>query len=211
MTPKLSILIITIPSRADKLQRLLDILNPQLPADGSVEIIVKEELPSNDGGPTIGANRNAALADASGDYVSFIDDDDLVPKYYVERILKAIRPIESLEDYDNWNSTLDDLPSWEEMEGMTPDVVGIHGHYILGQNAPELFVHSIKYKEWKTVDGIHYRCPNHLNPVKRTIALQLPYPDKNYGEDVDYSMRLLPLLNTEVMVDDCIMYFYLKN
>lgn len=178
---KLSILILTIPERADKLKRLLDVLQPQVPE--SVEIIVKEELPSGEGGPTIGANRNAAVADSIGEYICFVDDDDLVPEYYVERILKAI--------------------------DTKPDVVGMSGHYIVGQNKPQLFVHSMQYKEWLTVDGVHQRCPNHLNPVKREIALQVPYPEKNHGEDQDYSMALLPLLKTEVMVDG-IMYFYLK-
>ena len=205
---KLSILIITMPNRADKLQRLMDVLRPQLPEDGSVELIVKEELNANDGGPTIGANRNAAVDDARGEYVSFIDDDDMVPEYYVEKILEAIG-----KEAGNPN----DLPEGSNGHytgskitfANHPDVVGFRGHYILGQNKPELFIHSIKYKEWITVDGVHQRCPNHLNPVKRTIALQVPYPDKNYGEDMDYSMRLLPLLHTEVMIDG-IMYFYLK-
>lgn len=195
MTPKLSILIITIPSRADKLQKLLDVLRPQLPTDQSVEVIIKEELHNNDGGPTIGANRNAALEDAAGQYVCFIDDDDMVPDYYVERILEAIEP-----------HFMFNLPPEEKV---CPDVVGIQGLYILGQNKPELFVHSTEYKEWKTVDGVHQRCPNHLNPVKRELALQVPYPDKNYGEDMDYSMRLLPLLKTQVMCEG-IMYFYYK-
>ena len=184
MTCKLSILTLTIPGREDKLQRLLDVLIPQVPTDDSVEVIVKKELPACDGGPTIGANRNTALADAIGDYVCFIDEDDLIPEYYVEKNLKAIES--------------------------KPDVVGIRGHYILGGNKPKLFIHSIKYKEWKTENNIHYRCPNHLNPVRRELALKVPYPEKNYSEDKDYSMALLPLLKTEVMIDDCIMYFYLK-
>lgn len=200
--PKLSILIITIPDRAEKLARLVAVLRPQIPEDNSVEVLVKEELPVSQGGPTIGANRNAAIEDSVGDYVSFVDDDDLVPEYYVERVLKAI-----------------------ETE---PDVVGIEGNYILGvtdilgprpdtgesfgivaKNKPELFIHSMQFKEWLTVDGVHQLCPDRLNPVKRELALQVPYTEKNHGEDQDYSMALLPLLKTEVMVDG-IMYFYLK-
>ena len=233
--PKLSILILTIPDRAKKLKRLMDVLRPQIPEDGSVEVIVKEELHCDQGGPTVGANRNAALADASGDYVCFINDDDLVPEYYIDRILKAIEPSKSCPEYASCyvistkvgyrNVTLDDLNSWE----FSPDVVGLKGHYFVGvtdilgprsdtgetfgivaKNKPELFIHSMKFMEWKTVDGIRQRCPNHINPVKREIALQVPYPDKNLDADKEYSMALLPLLKTEVMIDDCIMYFYLK-
>ena len=208
MTPKLSILIITIPSRAEKLQRLLDVLRPQLPTDQSVEVIIKEELPANDGGPTVGANRNAAMADATGDYVCFIDDDDMVPGNYVDNILGAIgkeagNP-NDLPEGSNGHYT-GDIINFAERN----DVVGIRGHYILGHNKPELFIHSLDYNEWKTVDGVHKRCPNHLNPVKREIALQVPFPEKNYREDMEYSMALLPLLKTQVMVEG-IMYFYLK-
>ena len=159
------------------------VLRPQLPVDESVEMIIKEELPVDQGGPTIGANRNAALADSTGEYICFVDDDDLVPEYYVERILNAIET--------------------------KPDVIGIKGHYIVGDGKPQLFVHSMQFKEWLTVDGVHQRCPNHLNPVKRELALQVPYNEKNHGEDQDYSMALLPLLKTEVMVEG-LMYFYLK-
>lgn len=192
-------------------------LRPQLPVDGSVEIICKEELPVVHGGPTIGANRNAAVADAIGEYVCFIDDDDMVRADYVERILKAINPNRSALEYDSFYImdkeygyqliTIGDMDSWD----FSPDVVGFKGHYIVGEARPQLFVHSMQYKEWTTVGAVHQRCPNHLNPVKRELALQVPYPEKNHGEDQDYSMALLPLLKTEVMIDDCIMYFYLKN
>lgn len=181
---KLSILILTIPSRSDKLERLMKILRPQLPVDGSVELIIKENAAIADGGPTIGENRNAALADAIGDYVCFIDDDDMVCTEYVQQILKAIET--------------------------TPDVVGLKGHYICGGNKPELFVHSIQYSEWKTVDGVHQRMPNHLNAIRRELAIQVGYPAKNHGEDHDFSMAVRPLLKSEIMPEP-ILYFYLKT
>ena len=205
--PKLSILILTIPERAKKLKRLMDVLRPQIPEDGSVEVIVKEELHHDHGGPTIGANRNAALADAAGDYVCFIDDDDLVPDYYIDRILKAIEPSKSCADYASCyvistkagyrNVTLADLETWE----FSPDVIGLKGQH---------FISSMKFKEWKTEDHVRQQCPSCLNPIKREIALQVPYPDKNLDADKEYSMALLPLLKTEVLIDDCVMYFYMK-
>jgi len=90
---KLSILILTIQARNKKLKRLEDILRPQLTEE--VELIIKENLAHADGGPIIGANRNEALSDAIGDYVCFVDDDDIVPDYYVEEILKAIESYHS--------------------------------------------------------------------------------------------------------------------
>ncbi len=181
--PLLSILILTIPTRAPKLEKLMAVLRPQIPEDASVEIIVHEEAAIVDGGPSIGANRNAAIAESQGRYVCFIDDDDLVTEDYVDWILSALE---------------------EE-----PDVVGIKGHYIAGQNEPQEFIHSIQYTEWFTKGGVHYRCPNHLNPVKRELALQVPYEEINHGEDQKYSMALRPLLKTEKMIDKVI-YKYLK-
>jgi glycosyltransferase involved in cell wall biosynthesis len=40
---------------------------------------------------TVGAKRNALLNAACGDYVSFIDDDDMVAGDYVVRVLDALR------------------------------------------------------------------------------------------------------------------------
>lgn len=178
----LSILVLTIPERAKKLQRLMDRLRPQLTE--SVELIIKENAAVADGGPTIGENRNEALADAVGDYVCFVDDDDMISQDYVELLLSAI-----------------------ETE---PDVVGLTGHYICGGNRPEVFIHSIENKEWLTKNGVHLRPPNHLNAIRRDIALEVGYPAKNHGEDFDFSMSVAPRLKTEVMPKG-ILYYYLKG
>ncbi|MFH1718521.1 MAG: glycosyltransferase family A protein [Planctomycetota bacterium] len=159
----------------------MDRLRPQLAE--SVELIIKENAAVADGGATIGENRNEALADAIGDYVCFVDDDDLVSEDYVARILAAIETC--------------------------PDVVGLTGHYICGANKPELFVHSIRYKEWLTVDGVHQRMPNHINAIRRDLVMQVKYPPKNHGEDFDFSMSVAPLLKTEVMPEE-ILYYYIK-
>ena len=179
---KLSILVLTIPERADKLNRLENILRPHLPIDNSVELIISEDLPARDGGLTIGARRNAALEIAQGEYVCFVDDDDIVTYDYIQEILKTIES--------------------------KPDVVGIKGHYIKGKNKPELFIHSIEWKKWFTLEGVHYRPPTHINPVKRDLALKVKFPDKNYGEDRDYSLALRKLLKTEVMLDNPIYVYY---
>lgn len=182
-SPKFSILILTIPSRKEKFERLMKILHPQIPADGSVEVIIKHVAAIADGGPCIGHTRNEALEDAAGEYICFVDDDDRVNPRYVELLLNAIKT--------------------------NPDAVELHGHYLSGNNKPELFVHSIQYTEWKTVDGVHQRPPNHLNVVKRELALQARFTEKNFGEDHDYSMALRSLLKTESPLEE-IIYFYEK-
>lgn len=57
---------------------------------------------------------------------------------------------------------------------------------------------------------VYYRNPNHLNPVKKELAIQVPYKEINFGEDKDYSERLFPLLKTEVYISG-IIYYYLYS
>jgi len=132
---------------------------------------------------TVGAKRNILLKRAQGQYVCFIDDDDTVSEDYVSQILEALKT--------------------------NPDVVGIKGR-ITRRKETNLFIHSMQYKTWFKRRDIYYRCPNHLNPVKRTLALRIGFPNKNTGEDMDYSQRLLPLLKREFRIEK-IIYFYLAG
>jgi hypothetical protein len=139
-----------------------------------------------DGGVmSVGVKRNLLLQKAQGMYVAFIDDDDLVAADYVDQILEAI--------------------------DSGPDVVGICGtlHHKRRQTEA-LFIHSLQYDSWFEKDGVYYRSPNHLNPVKREKALEVSFPDKSVGEDHDYSKQLLPLLKTEVYIES-VMYHYLTG
>ena len=97
------------------------------------------------------------------------------------------------------------------------DVVGIHLLMTVNNN-PESecrTYHSIKYKErWDEPDPDrpgrtrYFRCPNHLNPVKRELALQVKYPDKTVQEDRDYSYGIFPLLKTEHYIEKPIYYYF---
>ena len=78
MNKKLSILICSLASRADKLQRLMNVLQPQI--NDSVELLVK----TDNGEMPIGKKRNLLLEEASGAYIAFVDDDDLVSEDYVK-------------------------------------------------------------------------------------------------------------------------------
>jgi len=180
----LSILICHLAGRAAELVELLDVLQPQVSAYGdAVEIIIETDI----GQATIGAKRNRLLDKAQGEYVAFVDDDDLVSEDYVERILAALEH--------------------------RPACVGIEGVYTQGRQRgrPRRFVHSIRYDRWYsegTGDAeVFYRPPNHLNPVARDLAATVRFADRSHGEDHDYSMRLRPLLQSEQFVEGP-MYFY---
>lgn len=134
---------------------------------------------------TTGMKRNELLSRAVGDYIAFVDDDDKVTEDYIPRILKAI--------------------------SSNPDCVGMEGLITFASKGiTRKFIHSIRYKTWFEKDNIYYRCPNHLNPVKRELALKAGFPEITVGEDREYSKNLRPLLKTEEYLENPI-YFYLTN
>lgn len=175
---KLSILIASLVEREHYLKRILSILESQLTPD--VELVV--EIDNRE--ITIGAKRQKLLERAKGDYVCHVDEDDIIPPYYVSEILKVI-----------------------ESE---PDCVAINGIVTVGGKNPVPFYHSIKYDSWFSKEGIFYRCPNHINPVKRELALIAGFEDFKSGTDHGFSMRLRPLLKMETIIENCF-YYYLAG
>lgn len=178
---KLSILICTIPARKQLFERLMRKLKPQLTPE--VEII---PLSDNKKMP-IGLKRNLLLEKSKGDYVCFIDDDDLVSDDYVSKVLRAVSG--------------------------RPDCCSIQGIFTEDGRNPTAFKHSIAFKEWTTGiengEKVYYRCPNHLNAIRRDLALKTGFnPELNHGEDKDFSDRLFPLLKTEATIEGSI-YNYL--
>ena len=136
----------------------------------------------DNGQKSIGTKRNELLSAAKGNYVVFLDDDDQVSPYYISSILQAI------ED--------------------KTDCVGMEGIITLRGQKPRKFIHSIKYQDWFEKDEIYYRCPNHLNPLKRSIALEVGFLDISYQEDKDFSFRLKNKLQTETYIDFPIYFYY---
>lgn len=172
----LSILICSLEERKISLDRLLSVLNSQI--NESVEILIETDNREK----TTGAKRNVLLEKAKGEYIAFIDDDDLVSNEYVSNILNAVKN--------------------------NPDCCSLCGD-LIRKRGTKRFKHSISYSTWFSKDGIYYRCPNHLNPVKRELALKVKFKNITKEEDIDYSVRLYPLLKTETEIKD-VLYYYLK-
>ena len=180
---RLSILICTIPGRESSLETLLHFLYEQ--KTDEVEILVEKDNKKI----TTGAKRNILLKKAQGDYIAFVDDDDMVSNDYIPKILEAIKT--------------------------NPDCCGIEGVISNSRRGwDRKFVHSIKHNKWfqDKRDGnvVYFRCPNHLSPVKRSLALKVMFPDITQGEDRIYSFALLKLLKTEVYINGPI-YHYLTG
>lgn len=172
----------TLPKRLHLLYRLLGVLAPQ------VDTNVVQVLLNSDKDCTIGEKRNRMMAQATGKYVCFIDDDDLVSDDYIKLI----------------------------MEGIVKDVdcCSLIGLYIPDNGQKQKFIHSIQYKEFFERDKILYRCPNHLNAVKREHAIKCPFPHWDRSEDSNYafSLRDAGLLKTEHHIESTIYYYlYLSD
>lgn len=176
---KLSILICMTQDRMDFLNRLMNILEPQL-LGKPIEVLTNYEDIS------IGAKRNSLLEASKGEYVCFIDSDDLVSKDYVSL--------------------------FEEATINNPDCCSLMGVITFDGSNPEIFEHSIKYNEWRTNDtgGVKYeRYVNHLNFIKRSIAIQIKYPDISHGEDRAWSdaLRSSMLIHSESCIEK-VLYHY---
>lgn len=169
-------------------------LEPQrLKRPGEVEIKI---LPTKYRVGTVGEHRNRLLDMATGDYVCFVDDDDMVHDHYVDLLLKEIH--EHSPDVIGWW-----MARWAD---------GAYTGYA---------IHSISCGYYRTEvakDGtnIWYRTPNHLNAVKAELAKDTAFPasgpNASYGEDTDYAQRLFPKLKRERFIPEFMYdYYYLSN
>lgn len=184
-SPLWTILIPTIGQREHLFLRLLDVLLPQLDAhDGAVRVLAWR----NNGAPHLGVIRDHLVADAESEYVSFIDDDDLVPDYYVAEVVRAIG------EYDG-----------------RPDHVGFQLEYTTDGDGREIVDHSLRHGRWhRGRDGQLLRDLTHIDPIKRQIAMQASFQVRRLGraEDRHWVKQVRPWVGTEAYIDK-IMYHYL--
>lgn len=195
---KLSILIPTLPERQDKLDELLQLLRKQTHilttdyTEGEDYFIRREYNPlleililSDKKKYSIGWKRNKLLKEAEGEYIAFVDDDDLVSDNYITLL----------------------------MEGINKGVDGcsLLGEYYVDGVFDGFFEHSIRYNAYKTTDNkIKYeRYNNHLNCIKTSIAKKFKFPEKNHGEDTDWATQIFKsgLIKTEHYISEVIYYY----
>lgn len=127
-----------------------------------------------------GEKRNKLIESARGEYFCFIDDDDVVPEYYVSEILKALES--------------------------KPDVVSFIGYMTTDKGNRQDFTIKLG-SPYVTRNNHHYRFPNHLCPMKRELVMHRKFPHTNIGEDYLWAVGLQPLLKTEVHINKH-MYWY---
>jgi glycosyltransferase involved in cell wall biosynthesis len=189
--PRWTILVPTISERAHLLARLLDRLLPQLDAHaGAVRVLAWH----NNGTPGLGVIRDRLIADAGSEYVSFIDDDDLVAEDYVAAVMDAL--------------------------AQGPDHVGFKLEFTAaahegGVAGREIVEHSLVHGRWgRTREGVLVRDFTHVDPIRRTIAMNGSFIVRRPGraEDRHWVKQVRPWLAgmAEVYVDR-VLYHYLYD
>lgn len=86
---KLSVLIASLHSRSHLLERVLDCLKKQIEQNNYQEVVEIKTLIDN-GEQKIGEKRNILKSSANGEYICFVDDDDLLPDYYLQEIVNRL-------------------------------------------------------------------------------------------------------------------------
>lgn len=185
MPPTWAILVPTLGERRRLFERLTSVLLPQLdPFGGRVQV----HGWFNNGTPSLPEIRQRMVQRAGTDYVSFVDDDDLVSLDYVADVVGAL-----------------------ETE---PDYVGFQVQCYSDGRPTGIAYHSLKHEGWSNGQGRYYRDISHINPIRRDLALRADFRRARPGQPEDRTwadqMRRGHHLKNEVVLDR-IVYHYLYS
>lgn len=178
-----TILVPTLGERQDLFRRLMATLLPQTDVHhGRVKVVGW----FNNGKPGLAEIRQRMVEKVDTEYMSFVDDDDLVPGYFVDEVQSALlqRP-----DYVGWQVQCysDGVPT-------------------------AVSYHSLAHKRWVNLEDRYLRDISHINPIRTTIAKTADFSRVTPGQPEDrawvHQLRQGRRLKTEVTIDR-IMYHYL--
>lgn len=169
---KWTIAVLTVPERRAEFACLAKTLWPQLIGYDDVQWLVAE------GPESVAEKRQWCLDNARGEYLCFIDDDDMVPGNYVDTIYPLLDGV----DYIGFQLQL----------------------YIDGIRQKPTF-HSLRYAEWSDDAHGYYRNVSHLNPIRTEIARQGRF-DGGYGEDKRWADQVAP--KTEHYIDQIMYHYF---
>lgn len=131
---------------------------------------------------SVGKKRNLLIRHASGEYTVFIDDDDMVSVSYVHCILDAAKSGNDVIVFD---------------------AVRYHNGALDRQ-----VIYGTEFRKDYSNRTAHFRIPNHLMPVKRSISSRVMFPDVSFGEDSEWARKLLPNLKTQYRVKECLYEYW---
>lgn len=199
----LSILICSIESRGSQLIDLLGNLTSQLPdgfhprfdyqekwGDGFyIKKTISKEVEIvfciDNKQMKVGDKRNLLLSQSTGEYVTFIDDDDKVSADYISALLEGVK------------------------SGC--DVIVFDAKYYHNGKFDRPVKYGIDYMQDHNRPQAYYRIPNHLMCVKREHALRVGFKPISFGEDADYAKRLLPHLKTQHRIEKCLYEYWFND
>lgn len=175
----------TLGERRPLFERLMTGLLPQLhPYEGRVRVVAWW----NNGHPSLPEIRQRMVLDTATDYLSFVDDDDMVSPFFVDEVMRAL---DHRRDYVGFQVQCysDDMPT-------------------------AVAYHSLAYGHWRNMRGRHERDISHINPMLSRIARSADFRRARKGSPEDRAwvaqLRRSGLLQTEVVVPR-IMYHYLYS
>lgn len=134
---------------------------------------------------SVGAKRNLLLKEASGEYIAFIDDDDVVSFDYVSRLLEKIQ--------------------------LKPDCIVFNVARYANGKPDRMVSYGIEHKRDHNTPQMYYRIPNHLMCVKKSIALQVRFKEISFGEDAIYAIGILPLIKTQERIEKSLYAYYFDD
>lgn len=179
---ELSILILTLPTRIDSYARLIKSLNQQVIENNLISRVQILAL-CDTKEISVGEKRNIILNKSCGKYICFIDDDDLISSDYLIKIINAIQS--------------------------NADVITFCGEYVENEIRTAFSISMVHRGNYNYPNQFN-RLPNHLCPIKKEIALNCLFTNKNYGEDSDYAEKINKHIKNEFHIENKL-YFYMYD
>ena len=132
---------------------------------------------------TVGEKRNNLIDVSNGEYFAFVDDDDRVAPTYIDDLLRQV----------NKNPDLVVFMAYRRHNGKNDRPV----HY------------DISYLRDENKESRYQRRPNHLMCWKKSKVSKVRFRGLNFGEDGDWSERVVNLCDIKVQKKiNKILYYY---
>lgn len=184
MPPTWTILVPTLGERRALFERLMEGLLPQTDRhEGRVRVVGWH----NNGSPSLPKIRQMMVESVTTDYLSFVDDDDLVAPGYVDAVTEALLA--------------------------RPDYVGFQVQCYSDGHPTAISYHSLEYTRWRNLPDRYERDISHINPIRSALARRVSFASAGRrAEDRVWAdqLRRLRLLKTQVVVPR-VLYHYLYS
>ncbi len=169
------ILLPTVVNRAEKFERLMNVLAPQVEKyKGDIQVVVCWNNYEHE----LSELRQAMIEDTTAKYINFIDDDDLVTDDYCDTIYPLLDGV---------------------------DYIGFRVAFIQHGEKQKQVIHSLTCEGWTDNAEGYYRRGTLINPTKASIMKKVGFKESDYRkgipEDTTYARNVDPYLKAEHFID----------